>query len=173
MFLFFGNNKKKDMAEERSNKGAESALSIIAHGTTIVGNIISEGDIRVEGRIEGILYCKSKVVIGAKGRIDGNIDTINATIAGEVVGKVVVRDTLHLQESARVRGDICTVKIAIQQGAIFNGNSSTGPEAQEQIKEIAPPDFISLHKQDGNKGLLGGNKKDAAFAGNGAEKIKA
>lgn len=167
MLLFFG-KKNNEGVEEK--KGVESALSIIANGTTIIGDVVSDGDIRIEGKIIGQLLCKSKVVVGPKGRIEGNIDTVNATIAGEVYGKILVRDLLQLQETARIYGDVCTQKIAISQGAVFNGNSKTGPEAQEQIKQTPIVDLLANHKRENGKLLEAGDEK--IFAANGADKRK-
>lgn len=117
----------------------ENTLSVIAIGTTIDGNVYSEGDLRVEGRIIGTLSCKSRVVVGTQGKVEGNVDAYNATIAGTVQGTVFVRDMLQLQETGKIFGDIVTGKITIQPGGEFSGSCKMGTEAGELLKRTPQP----------------------------------
>lgn len=70
--------KQKD---ENSAGGLHNAL---AAGTTIKGNIITETDFRLDGKVEGDISCNGKIVIGPKGSVTGNIVSENAEILGEV-----------------------------------------------------------------------------------------
>ncbi|MCS6904481.1 MAG: polymer-forming cytoskeletal protein [Bacteroidia bacterium] len=148
--MFSKGNKKQ--AEDK--KSAEPALSIIAVGTTIVGDIVSEGDIRVEGQILGRLVCKSKLVVGNGGRIKGTVDTENAVIAGEISGNILVRNTLQIQESGKVVGEIITQKLVVQEGAILSGNCKMGSDAQELLKRTPIPDLLSSAKAKFEEQLL-------------------
>ena len=76
--------KQKD---ENSAGGLHNAL---AAGTTIKGNIITETDFRLDGKVEGDISCNGKIVIGPKGSVTGNIVSENAEILGEVDGSVKV-----------------------------------------------------------------------------------
>ena len=69
--------KQKD---ENSAGGLHNAL---AAGTTIKGNIITETDFRLDGKVEGDISCNSKIVIGPKGSVIGNIVSENAEILGK------------------------------------------------------------------------------------------
>ena len=66
--------KQKD---ENSAGGLHNAL---AAGTTIKGNIITETDFRLDGKVEGDISCNGKIVIGPKGSVTGNIVSENADI---------------------------------------------------------------------------------------------
>ena len=68
--------KQKD---ENSAGGLHNAL---AAGTTIKGNIITETDFRLDGKVEGDISCNGKIVIGPKGSVTGNIVSENAEILG-------------------------------------------------------------------------------------------
>ena len=136
------NNKK---TPQEGNQ--EFVLSTIANGTTIVGDIVSDGDIRVEGRIIGKLVCKSRLVIGKKGVIEGNIDVSNATIEGQIHGTVVVRDLLHVKSTGLIRGDVCTGRIIVDDGGEYTGNSKTGKNAREALKSIPIPDLLPKNEQ--------------------------
>jgi cytoskeletal protein CcmA (bactofilin family) len=113
--------------KEKEKKGeADGSLNIIGRGTEIQGNITATGDMRVEGRIKGTITCKARLVLSPEGVVEGNIDAVQATIAGDVKGTVVARQLLHIQETGKVLGDIFTEKLIVQLGAFFSGNCRMG-----------------------------------------------
>ncbi len=135
----FGSKSDKKAPPANKNTptaSTEAALSTIAAGMTVHGNVESAGDVRIEGRLVGNLVCKARVVIGKKGRVEGSIDTINATVAGEISGTLLVRELLQLQDSARVQGETVTQRLAVQDGAIFTGHIEMGHEAKEKLQRM-------------------------------------
>ncbi len=97
-------------------------LNMIASGTKIQGDIESEGDFRVEGTLIGTIKSKGKIVIGESGSVDGQVFCENADISGKVKGKIEVSALTVLKESSSFEGDITTMKISIEPGAIFSGS---------------------------------------------------
>lgn len=116
----------------------ESKLpNMIGPGTKIMGNIETNGDIRIDGIIEGNVNSKGKVVVGANGFVKGEVVCSNAEIAGTLTGKLAVNDLLSLKASSKVNGDIKSGKLSIEPGAIFTGtctmgSSSTPPPQPEK-----------------------------------------
>lgn len=107
--------------------GTESnALNQIAVGTTINGDIISEGNIRIDGTVIGTLEHNGKLVVGPTGVIEGEISCKNADISGELKAKITVAELLTLKSSAKLSGDIVTGKLAVEPGAVFTGTCSMG-----------------------------------------------
>lgn len=105
----------------------ESKLpNMIGPGTKILGNIETNGDIRIDGNIEGNVNSKGKVVVGANGFVKGEVVCINAEIAGTLQGKLVVNELLSLKASSKVNGDIKSGKLSIEPGAIFSGTCTMG-----------------------------------------------
>lgn len=125
---------QKNRPDERRNVGQEPVLSIIAQGTKIDGAVISEGDLRIEGHVMGAVLCRSRLVVGPDGKIEGNVDAHLATIAGEIRGEVIVRDVLQIQESGRIHGDIITLKLTVNSGGVFTGNCRMGEDAQQWLR---------------------------------------
>ncbi len=134
---FFSSNKKEEKTQNQ-----ESILSIIAQGMQVQGDLIIEGDVRIEGLIKGNVYCKARLVIGSQGKIIGKVDSEFATISGTIDGILIIRDTLQLTETAKIYGDIITDKMSVQAGAIFSGNCKMGEEAKEIIEKNYPLDSI-------------------------------
>ena len=98
------------------------ALNTFAQDTKIVGNIESDGDIRIDGIMEGKLNCKGRVVIGPEARIKGTIYASNAEILGNVEGQITVDDLLSLKSTAEITGDLIMGKFSVEPGARFTGN---------------------------------------------------
>ena len=98
------------------------ALNTFAKDTKIIGNIDSDGDIRMDGVMEGKLSCKGRVVIGPEARIKGTINARNAEILGIVEGEITVIDLLTLKSTAQITGDLLMGKFSVEPGASFTGN---------------------------------------------------
>ncbi len=103
-----------------------SAINLIGSGTQITGDINSSGDVRIDGILHGNISLKGRLVIGANGKIEGNIICQNADVSGEIKGKISVGEVLSLKSSAKILGDIVTGKIAVEPGAIFTGTCNMG-----------------------------------------------
>ena len=106
--------------EEISSSGG--LHNVLASGTILTGKIETESDFRLDGRIEGELICKGKIVIGPKGSVKGNVTTVNAEIFGNIEGSVKVRERLILKASADIKGDIFIQTLEIEPGAKLNGS---------------------------------------------------
>lgn len=110
---------------------AQSSVNIIGTGTTIVGELRSNGDVRIDGSIKGAVHSKAKVVLGVTGVIEGDTICQNADFSGTVQGKVEVSEMLFLKSTAKIMGDIIASKLVVESGAIFTGNCSMGPLSKE------------------------------------------
>ncbi|MBS1652534.1 MAG: polymer-forming cytoskeletal protein [Bacteroidetes bacterium] len=111
----------------KNNQTTENgSVNLIGNGTTIDGDINSKGDVRIDGILNGNLITNGKFVLGASGKINGDVNCSNADIMGEINGKLGAQELLILKHSAKINGDINTGKIAIEVGAIFSGNCNMG-----------------------------------------------
>lgn len=116
------------MAKENSEINLQ-VINLIAKGTQITGDIISDGDLRIDGELTGNLESKGRLVIGASGRFDGEIRCKSCEIAGTHKGKLFVAELLSLKASSNVSGDIVTGKLSIEPGAYFAGTCTMSDES--------------------------------------------
>jgi cytoskeletal protein CcmA (bactofilin family) len=107
--------------------------NVLATGTVLTGTIVAESDFRLDGRIEGEINCKGKIVIGPKGSVKGNILTENAEIFGNIEGSIRARERLVLKSTAIIKGDIFIQTLEIEPGAKLNGTCAMAG------KEGTPP----------------------------------
>jgi len=122
-------NKNKPIVNETTPK--TPSLNLISEGTRIKGTITSQNDLRISGRLDGEAICKGKIIVATTARVDGNITTVEADIAGNITGTLKVSDRLTLRKSAIVGGDIYTKVLVVEEGAQMNGNCRMGAEVQE------------------------------------------
>lgn len=117
--------KNKDAS--RSSLHAEK-VSIIATNMEIIGDLSSEGDIRVDGTVKGSIKCDSKVVITAGGKVEGNIQSVQADVYGTVIGHIETIESIALRTQSHIEGNINTKKLLIEANAFFNGQCSMTKE---------------------------------------------
>ena len=116
-----------------------SVVNIIGQGTSINGDINSNGDIRVDGTLKGSINTEGKVVLGKEGVVEGDVICQNADISGVIKAKITVSNLLSLKETAKLKGDIVTNKLSIEPGAEFTGSCSMGAV----IREIKNADQVT------------------------------
>lgn len=107
-----------------------NSISRISAGTVIKGEILSPGDIRIDGTFDGKLQSKGRVVIGETAVIKGDIFCDNIDLWGKVEGNLYVKDTLALKEGCIVNGNLHIKKLSVELGAVFNGNCKTISDAE-------------------------------------------
>lgn len=91
----------------------------IVEGTSIVGDIVSKADFRLDGELLGNFTSQGKLVIGATGVIKGEIICNNADIEGEFHGKIKVLEILNIKATAKIHGEVAVGKLSIEPGAEF------------------------------------------------------
>jgi cytoskeletal protein CcmA (bactofilin family) len=127
------NSKSKTSFDATSG----NASTMIGAGTTITGDLESNGDIRIDGILKGNLKGKAKIIIGADGVVEGNIEGLQADIMGHVTGTIKVQELLFLHGKTQVNGDIYAGKLQVEPTAVFNGNCHMGANVVELKKEVA------------------------------------
>lgn len=109
--------------------------NIIGQGTKIVGDIETNGDLRVDGVIEGNIQSKGKVVLGQSGVIKGTIKCASAEISGQFEGKMDVSELLSLRNTSVFKGEMTISKLSIEPGSVFNGTCNM-PEKNAKPVEV-------------------------------------
>ena len=112
--------------EAMKNSEPTAAVNMIGAGTIITGDVISKGDIRVDGTLKGSVSTEGKVVLGREGVIEGDIVCKDADISGTIKARITVSQLLSLKSTAKLNGDIITNKLSIEPGASFTGSCSMG-----------------------------------------------
>jgi len=124
--------------------GERSAPSIIGPDLLITGNLMSRGEVQIDGEIQGDVHA-TNLVVGDTARITGGIVADEVVVRGHVMGSVRGKRVL-LQNSSHVEGDVYHQTLAIEQGAFFEGKSrrtqdptaGIGQFQQQPSQPVAP-----------------------------------
>ena len=118
---------------------ARTTPSVLSSDLTVVGNIKTQGDIQIEGTVEGDIRAH-QLTVGETATIKGEIVGDDVIVHGRVIGRVRGLK-VRLTASARVEGDIIHKTIAIESGAHFEGSvqRQEDPLANGGTKKLAPP----------------------------------
>jgi cytoskeletal protein CcmA (bactofilin family) len=108
--------------EKKEKQATVLERNIIGKNTAIVGDITSEGDFRIDGKVDGTIVTNGRVVIGKSGSANGKIDCNNAEIEGKFSGELLVHNVLTLKATASISGDVVIGKLAVEPGAEFNAS---------------------------------------------------
>lgn len=129
------------MSNEKSN--GTSGTTLIGAGTTLKGDINSNNDLRVDGTIVGNITGSAKIIIGASGNVEGDINGIQADIVGKVSGNIRVKELLQLRGDCAVTGNIYAGKLQIEPSATFNGQCHMGNVGADTYSAAVQEDELS------------------------------
>ena len=74
------------------------ASNRILMGTSIEGDLLSDGDVRIDGKVKGTVKISGKLVVGEHGVVEGEVECKNAAIAGTVEGTFKIAQTLSIAQ---------------------------------------------------------------------------
>lgn len=130
------NQKSKSETHHETSAPGTGAATIIAAGTTLKGDISSNGDIRIDGTLQGNIQCQAKVVIGSNGTVEGDISGQQADIMGKVTGTIKVKELLQLKGGCQVNGNLYSGKLQIEPSASFNGQCHMNTATNGSVNEV-------------------------------------
>src|SRR5215218_9613493 len=123
------------MAEGGTN---QEYPTILGPDANFKGEMNFEKGLRLQGRFEGKMNTPGRLHIAKEARMQADVDCGALTIEGDVKGNLSAADRIELKSTARYEGDLRASKLTVDEGAIFNGHVSVGPEAVKNGKPGAP-----------------------------------
>ncbi len=149
------------MFGKQEEAGPARSQSLIQQGVIVRGDIRAEGDVRLEGAVEGTVTTKGRIIVGATGAIQADIEASEILVMGKVNGKILGRRRIELRKGAKVEGDLSTQSLVIEEGVFFQGQSQMNVQG-EGASAPHEKNHPLLHRADGNrpadKGLLSSSK---------------
>lgn len=115
-----------DRSHDARHHGHENAMSIVAPGMKVVGELVTDGVVKVEGVVEGSIRADHEVLVAKDGLVQGDIETRQAVIGGRVVGSILAHERVEVQPDSVVQGDIMTRRLVVHEGGEVNGHVRMG-----------------------------------------------
>lgn len=146
----------------RPARSGVTGLSFIGPEVVISGDLATEAQLHVDGRIDGNVRCQ-QLIQGPAGTVSGNIQADEGRIAGTVEGQVNVR-TLFVEATARIKGDIAYETISIDAGALLEGRlARRAALGEDEAPLIATPVSFSPARGKAAKTTDVGDQADILF----------
>jgi len=148
-------------SEVIANEIKDGTLSgFVSSGTFVTGEVKFKEMLRVDGRFSGrITSADGKLIVGAGGRVDANVDVSFVIVQGIVNGDVIASRRVELGRAARVTGNIQTPSLVIEQVAIFDGACKMRQQPANAEKPAEAE--REYHVLDASKTQLMSNQKEA------------
>lgn len=122
---------------------ARSDAAVLTRGIRIKGELTGKADLVIDGEVDGsIRLNESRLTVGQAGHIRANIEAAEIFVKGQVEGNLRGRERVMLGNSCHVTGDLEAPRVAIEDGAKFNGRVEMGPSAdarEHQSKRVSQP----------------------------------
>jgi len=128
-----GKKQKNNQNQRRLEDKVQSSCSVIASKSSIQGNIKSQDDLLISGKLKGDIECTGLVRIGREGLIQGNILSRFIIIEGHVKGDIKEAEQIELRENGQVVGNIFTKSLAMAEGSVFQGKINMTEKGSEPI----------------------------------------
>ena len=113
----------------------KEAETIIGPSVKVKGNFHGQGNIIIEGQVEGSVKTDKYLLVGEKAEITASIEVGEAKIAGIVTGNISVKGYLEIAATAKINGDVNAYEISIEKGGVVNGKLATGNEKPKKQSE--------------------------------------
>lgn len=121
-------------SKEEVNVNVKDAETIIGPSIKIKGNFHGQGNMIIEGIVEGSVKTINRLLIRSKAKITASIEAKEVRVGGEVRGNIKVNGYLEITSTAKIFGDIETAEISIEKGAIINGKINMVKEVKNTEK---------------------------------------
>lgn len=132
-------------ASESGKPQTITLLTVVGEHARMEGKFDITDSIQVECEVAGEMNVGGKLVIGEKGVVSANVQTVDAIIMGHYEGNMVATGNVEIAETGRVTGNITTDSLVISKGGFFNGNITKMNDAN--ARQVVAID----EKRDGQK----------------------
>lgn len=111
----------------------ERAATVIGPGTQVRGDVVGSDPVDIRGTLEGDCRVSAHCSVRDGARVLGNIDATALMIAGEVEAGTVTAEKVEIRATARVRATVRALRVAIADGALYEGDLQTQDPASGPV----------------------------------------
>ena len=101
-------------------------MAFFGAGVECIGEIWYEGNVQIDGRLEGTVHTKGTLVIGVQAVVKAKIEAGTVICKGKIHGEVVAKESIKLLSSGLIDGTMSAPRLSVENGGVFNGRVSMG-----------------------------------------------
>ena len=99
-------------------------VTIVGTGARLEGNVVSAGNLRIDGQVKGQINADGDVVLSPQSQVEADIRSQNVSVAGRFKGNILIKGKAHLARGGRIDGNITSKTLVVEEGGIFHGQSN-------------------------------------------------
>jgi len=141
----FSSNRQPERPESYAGNGQTSNATVIARGVKVEGEFMSQGDVIIEGEVNGRVSTSGLLTIGTEAKLKAEVNADDAVVAGTIEGTVTVKKRLELKSTAKIMGDVACETAMVEAGAVLHGKCSIGQG--KPAKETSKAQTAAADKQ--------------------------
>jgi cytoskeletal protein CcmA (bactofilin family) len=103
--------------------GEEGEVTIVGAGARLEGNVVSAGNLRIDGQVKGQINAEGDVALSPQSQVEADIRAQNVSVAGRFKGSILVKGKAHVGRGGRVDGNITSKTLVVEEGGVFHGQS--------------------------------------------------
>jgi cytoskeletal protein CcmA (bactofilin family) len=127
----------------------EGEVTIVGAGARLEGNVVSAGNLRIDGQVKGQINAEGDVALSPQSQVEADIRAQNVSIAGRFKGSIQVKGKAHLARGGRIDGNITSKTLVVEEGGVFHGQSiMDGSPSPEGARAQATPQQKTEEKRD-------------------------
>ena len=137
------------MADNASN---QEFPTVLGPDASFKGELTFEKGMRLMGKLEGKVNTPGRIHVTKEAKMAADVEAGGIVVEGEVQGNLSATDRVELKNSARYEGDLRASKLVVDEGAIFSGHVTVGPDAVKGGGAKPPlPDYSKKNPTQANQ----------------------
>lgn len=121
-----------------ADAGNQEFATTLGPDAVFKGELTFDKGLRLHGRLEGKINTAGRLHVAKEAKMSADVDAGAIIVEGDVKGNLTAADRIEMKQSARYEGDLRTTKLVVDEGAVFSGNVTVGPEAVKSKPGGAP-----------------------------------
>jgi len=111
----------------------KEVVAFFGAGVECIGEIWYEGNVQIDGRLEGTIHTKGTLVIGDRAVVKAKIEAGNVICKGKIQGDVVAKESIKLLSPGLIDGTMSAPRLSVENGGVFNGHVSMGASKDSRL----------------------------------------
>ncbi len=104
----------------------KEVVAFFGHGVECIGEIWYEGNVQIDGKLEGVVHTKGTLVVGDRAVVKAKIEAGNVICKGNIQGEVMAKESIKLLSPGLISGTMKTPRLSVETGGVFNGRVNMG-----------------------------------------------
>jgi cytoskeletal protein CcmA (bactofilin family) len=114
---------------DAGNPGAGDFPTVLGPDANFKGELSFDKGMRLMGKFEGKVNTPGRVHVAKEAKMSADVEAGGIVVEGEVHGNLSANDRIELKQSARYEGDLRATKLVVDEGAVFSGHVTVGPDS--------------------------------------------